>query len=767
MKNVKTGTRRIFSVLTMAWIAVVVSPPGWGATGPDSTSEKAEVGITIVDQEGHVVPAAPVAPGTQTFDVTVGPGGALVFSPSTLNISAGDTVRWTWGSLGHSVTSGTSCATDSQYCSPNDTNCGAGVLSGAGAVYQHTFNQAGTYSYFCAAHCLRGMTGTINVAPACTPPPSGIVSWWPGDGHANDIQNGNHGSIQGGATYASGEVGLAFKFAANGFINIPYSPTLDPPSGQITVDAWVNPASLQGAAPFINKRTMANNTGYTLEQRFDNSGLVLWNLFIGGTSVGVVSSVVLPLNTWTHVAGTYDGTMSKLYFNGTIVGSALASGSIDPSPGAGVQLGRNIATGALFDGLIDEVEVFNRALGTPEIQAIFNAGMAGKCKSPVYMNTSSGEFGTFDLATGVFSVRGNSSALAGMAVVNGTLYGTSLFTGIGTLYTINPANGFLTTVGAVSGGYDTFGATPSGLFAVGTDSNLYSLSPTTGAKTLIGPTGFTFASEFRCLSNNSGTLYFADGANLYTLNALTGAPTLVGNMGGPQMGALLQKSGVLYGGEDAPGFRIDTLNPNTGATTIGPTVTGTSSVFYGLATGLRISNAASRKTHGGARMFDIVLPLTGSSGVECRSGGATGDHQLILTFIANSVTVNGSPQAQVTSGIGQVGTGGTPNGGAVSVNGSVVTVPLTNVANAQRIVVTISGISDGTNTTSVSVPMSFLLGDTNGNGTVNATDVGQTKAASGQPLDATNFRADINFSGSINASDIGLVKANAGMALPP
>ena len=53
--------------------------------------------------------------------------------------------------------------------------------------------------------------------------------------------------------------------------------------------------------------------------------------------------------------------------------------------------------------------------------------------------------------------------------------------------------------------------------------------------------------------------------------------------------------------------------------------------------------------------------------------------------------MTGSPQAQVTSGTGQIGTGGTPNGGAVTVNVTVVTVPLTNVANAQTIVVTLFG----------------------------------------------------------------------------
>ena len=54
-----------------------------------------------------------------------------------------------------------------------------------------------------------------------------------------------------------------------------------------------------------------------------------------------------------------------------------------------------------------------------------------------------------------------------------------------------------------------------------------------------------------------------------------------------------------------------------------------------------------------------------------------------------------------------------------------------------------------------------------GNGMVNASDVGQTKAQSGQLVNGTNFRTDVNASGFINATDISLVKSQAGRSLPP
>ena len=148
------------------------------------------------------------------------------------------------------------------------------------------------------------------------------------------------------------------------------------------------------------------------------------------------------------------------------------------------------------------------------------------------------------------------------------------------------------------------------------------------------------------------------------------------------------------------------------------------------------TQVVSRKTHGGAGDFSVNLPLTGTPGIECRTGGATGDYEVVITF-ANAVTVNGNPQADVTTGIGDVGTGGVANGGVVSINGAVVTVPLTNVANAQTIVLRLFNVSDGVVTGNVSVPMGVLVGDTNGDKFVNSGDSLQTRNRSGQGTDTT------------------------------
>lgn len=176
-------------------------------------------------------------------------------------------------------------------------------------------------------------------------------------------------------------------------------------------------------------------------------------------------------------------------------------------------------------------------------------------------------------------------------------------------------------------------------------------------------------------------------------------------------------------------------------------------------------SGVSRKMSGANGPFDLILPLSGATAVEARTGGATGDHQLVLTF-KSPVTVIGNPQAQVTSGIGDIGTGGLSNGGVVGVNGATVTVPLTNVANAQRISITLNNVSDGTNTSNVTISMGVLVGDVNGDGAVNSSDISQVKSKSGQNVNASNFIADITADGSLNSADISLVKSKSGTALP-
>jgi plastocyanin len=172
--NAKAGQTAWLTVL----LATVFLWPAEAGDKPstDGTSKNyANAPIRIVDQYGRQAPSGNRYAGSEIFDVTVGPvGNELSFVPDTVNITVGDTVRWTWESDFHSVTSGsgTSCTADGQFCSPDNMNCDAGILNDTGFVYEFTFTQPGMYQYFCALHCFAGMTGVVNVLPAVRPRPT-------------------------------------------------------------------------------------------------------------------------------------------------------------------------------------------------------------------------------------------------------------------------------------------------------------------------------------------------------------------------------------------------------------------------------------------------------------------------------------------------------------------------------------------------------------------------------------------------------------------
>ncbi len=149
-----------------------------------------------------------------------------------------------------------------------------------------------------------------------------------------------------------------------------------------------------------------------------------------------------------------------------------------------------------------------------------------------------------------------------------------------------------------------------------------------------------------------------------------------------------------------------------------------------------IRDASSRLTHSDAGSFDIDMPLTGTSGVEDRDG--SGNYLAVFTF-----------DAPVTSGEATI-VSGTATAGTPTFSGNEMQVPLTGVADQQNVTVEVSNV-DGEEGTD-DVVFGFLIGDVNGDRTVNNTDGSQVKANNGQPVTASNFRDDINLSGRVDKS---------------
>ena len=238
-----------------------------------------------------------------------------------------------------------------------------------------------------------GKTLPTAATNSCVPPPSELVSWWPGEGTANDVIGTNTGTLSAsGAMFASAEVGHGFRFdGTNGYVQIPDSPSLKP--ANVTVEAWVwlDPSVSPGTEVVVFKKNSWSYLfeGYNLAKEHVNNGngtfsdhfsLVIAN---NGNQVVTRSTTVVQRGVWYHVAGTYDGNKATIWVNGVAEASNIAGFPLDygTRPVFIGQTGEAAPYDNFLAGIIDEPSIYSRALTTNEIQVIYNAGSAGKCQS--------------------------------------------------------------------------------------------------------------------------------------------------------------------------------------------------------------------------------------------------------------------------------------------------------------------------------------------------------------------------------------------------
>ena len=233
------------------------------------------------------------------------------------------------------------------------------------------------------------------VEEQCTPVTSGIVSWWPGDGDFADIQDGNDGISAGGVSFTTGKVDQAFYFNANlsnSFITIPDSQNLLPATNKLTIHAWIKPTfgPQNGLDTILAKRDgcISADLSYHLDV-VKNRGVrpVGQISFVLGNSTceWVIEAhsgykVVPDDGKFHHVAGTYDGSVMKVYLDGKPVGQNSRSGSLCATTSSAFISRHGGTCGVVSWAAIDEISFHDRALSAEEIQAIFSVGSAGNCK---------------------------------------------------------------------------------------------------------------------------------------------------------------------------------------------------------------------------------------------------------------------------------------------------------------------------------------------------------------------------------------------------
>src|SRR5690349_17391157 len=172
---------------------------------------------------------------------------------------------------------------------------------------------------------------------------------------------GNNGTITGATWTPSGRNGGALSFnGSNSLVTIPNAASLQL-SGAMTVEAWVNPSTVASAWRDIIYK--ANDIIY-LEASSTNA----MKPVIGATFSGASESygaAALVANTWTHLAATYDGTALRLYVNGVQASSVARTGNLATSTSP-VQIGGDSLYGQYFQGLIDDVRIYNVALNATQ-----------------------------------------------------------------------------------------------------------------------------------------------------------------------------------------------------------------------------------------------------------------------------------------------------------------------------------------------------------------------------------------------------------------
>lgn len=213
-------------------------------------------------------------------------------------------------------------------------------------------------------------TATTTTPPP--PPAGGLVAAWgfnegAGSSLADASGNANMGTASGTSWAPAGRFGSALSFnGTNARVNVPDAASLDLTTG-MTMEAWVRPAALGTAWRTILMKESTGGLAYALYSAMPASRPSAY-VNLGGADLEVRGSAALPLNAWSHVAVTYDGAVVRFYVNGTQVESRNAAGALRVTTGA-FRIGGNAVWGEWYQGLIDEVRIYNRALTATQIAA--------------------------------------------------------------------------------------------------------------------------------------------------------------------------------------------------------------------------------------------------------------------------------------------------------------------------------------------------------------------------------------------------------------
>jgi hypothetical protein len=321
------------------------------------TAEDAQGNASTPSNQASAVVTADTTP--PTVSVTAPAAGATVSASTSVTASASDDVAVTGVQFKLDGANLGSEDTVAPYSVTWDTST---ATNGA-----HTLTAVARDG---AANSTTSASVGVTVSNTAPPPPTGLVASYNFDAGSGTVLadrsgTNNNGTIANGTWSATGHSGSAVSFnGTNAMVSIPDSNSLDLTTG-MTLEAWVRPSALGTAWRTVIFKEQPGGFAYTLYANQDTTRPVS-QVFIGG-EVNAVGTAALALNTWTHLAATFDGLGVKLYVNGVLVRSAAVVGAIPVTTGA-LRLGGNSIWGERFAGLMDDVRIYNRALTAAQVQ---------------------------------------------------------------------------------------------------------------------------------------------------------------------------------------------------------------------------------------------------------------------------------------------------------------------------------------------------------------------------------------------------------------
>lgn len=321
----------------------------------------------------------------------------------------------------------------------------------------HTYSAAGAYSVSLTVTGPGGTntkTSSVSVTAAGSggTSPSGLVAAYgfeevSGSTVVDASGKSNHGAMQNTSRITNGRFGRALSFnGVSSLVKVNDSASLDLTTG-MTLEAWVyNTKTTADWSTVLWKDITAGGDGVYYLYGASDSGPIEGlssNLLYGKTN--------FPVNTWVHLAATYDGKYQRLYVNGTQVAAQAKTGAISTSTGA-LFIGNDHWT-AFFKGYIDELRIYNRALTAQEVMSDLNTPVnTANPPKPVYGNQSLGS--TVDALLNGAAVASKSVAQASSMITGLNIYldaGTTSTSVIAGVYSDNNGHpGTLLTSGTLA-----------------------------------------------------------------------------------------------------------------------------------------------------------------------------------------------------------------------------------------------------------------------------------------------------------------------------